>query len=89
MDSLKVKMNEEILTTKKPINQYPVNFFGGGGLEIFIPSTPNYINIEYEQFSNSTFSLLVFRTEDSGKFFIEDNKRTLKIAVSIYLKSRA
>ena len=68
-------MNEEILTTKKPINQYPVNLFGGGALEIFIPSTPNYINFEFEQFSNFTFTLLVFRNEDSGKFF---NTRTKK-----------
>ena len=66
-------MNEEILTTKKPINQYPVNLFGGGALEIFIPSTPNYINFEFEQFSN--FTLLVLRNEDSGTFF---NTRTKK-----------
>ena len=61
-------MNEEILTRKKPINQYPVNLFGGGALEIFIPSTPNYINFEFEQFSNFTFTLLVFRSDDSGMF---------------------
>ena len=72
-------MNEEILTTKKPINQYPVNLFGGGALEIFIPSTPNYINFEFEQFSNFTFTLLVFRNEDSGKFLILEPKIDLKI----------
>ena len=70
-------MNEEILTRKKPINQYPVNLFGGGALEIFIPSTPNYINFEFEQFSNFTFTLLVFRSDDSGKFAMKLSKYPL------------
>ena len=69
--SFKVRMNEEILTIKKPVNKYPVNLFGGGALEIFIPTTPNYITFEFEQFSNFTFTLLVFRSDSSGMFSMQ------------------
>ena len=75
-------MNEEILTNKKPTNRYPVNLFGGGALEISIPSTPNYINFAFEQFSNFTFTLLVFRNEDSGEFSMSEPKMIFKLILA-------
>ena len=60
-------MNEEILASKKPLKDYPVNLFGSAAIEMSVSSTPNYLDIDVEPISNSSFTLLVFKNEDSDR----------------------